>query len=140
MRSLSFKRNVRMLLMSLLILTASTAVYSQETQRTDSALVSQTTALAQDVNEQRLLKTLDALEKAEKALGYALDEIEARKRLDELKDRIIAVKNTIIEAQDELIRRLQKKDRGLVAALKKALKVAEKVVLIGLGAYLGRGL
>jgi hypothetical protein len=93
-----------------------------------------------DVCEQRLLKTLDALDKAEKALGFAVNEIDARAKLDALKDQLIAVKDTIISAQDELIKRLQKKDTGVWARVKKILTIAEKAALIAVGIYVGRGL
>jgi hypothetical protein len=95
---------------------------------------------ADDVCEQRLLKALDALDKAEKALAFATSEIDARVRLDALKDQLIAVKDTIISAQDELIKRLQKKDTGVWARVKKILTIAEKAALIAVGIYVGRGL
>jgi hypothetical protein len=93
-----------------------------------------------DVCEQRLLKTLDALDKAEKALAFAVNEIDARAKLDALKDQLIGVKDLIISSQDELIKRLQKKDTGVWARVKKILTIAEKAALIAVGIYVGRGL
>ena len=90
---------------------------------------------------ERLDKTLDAFEKSQKALGFAMDEIEARQRLDALKDQIIAVKDIIIANQDELIKRLQKNKTGFLSRLKSILKTAEKIALLGIGVYIGgRGL
>jgi hypothetical protein len=93
-----------------------------------------------DPCEQRLLKALDALEKAEKALGAAMNEIEARKQLDALKDQLIAVKDLIIADQDQLIKRLRKDDNSVWGRIKKILKIAEKAALIAIGVYVGRGL
>lgn len=87
---------------------------------------------------QRLDKTLDAFEKSQKALGFAMDEIEARKRLDALKDQIIAVKDIIIANQDELIKRLQGNKNGFMERLKRILGIAEKIALIGLGIYIAK--
>jgi len=84
-----------------------------------------------------LLKALDALDKAEKALGAAVNEIEARKQLDELKDQLIAVKDLIIQEQDKLIVRLQKNSNSVWSKVKKALEIAEKIALVALGVYLG---
>lgn len=89
---------------------------------------------------ERLDKTLDAYEKATKALGSAVDEINARKTLDALKDQYIAVKDLIIAEQDKLIKRLQKNDNSVWGRIKKLLKIAEKVALIAIGIYVGRGL
>lgn len=89
---------------------------------------------------ERLDKTLDAFEKSQKALGFAMDEIDARKRLDALKDQIIAVKDIIIANQDELIKRLQKNKKGFMERLKSILNTAQKIALIGIGVYVGRGL
>jgi hypothetical protein len=93
-----------------------------------------------DVCEQRLLKTLDALDKAEKALGFAVNEIDARAKLDALKDQLIAVKDLIISSQNELIKRLQKKDTGIWSRVKRVLSIAEKALILGVGIYVGRGL
>lgn len=109
-----------------------------------SASGSPTTVAASDLEtcEKRLDKVLDALEKAEKALGAAVNEIEARKRLDELKNQWIAVKDLIIQEQDKLIQFYQKgeKRKGFIARLKQILAIAEKVALIALGGAIGRGL
>jgi len=70
-------------------------------------------------------------------LNAAQGEIAARKTLSDLKDQYIAVKDLIIATQDDLIKRLQKKDNSLWAKVKKALEVAEKIALVALGVYLG---
>jgi mannose/cellobiose epimerase-like protein (N-acyl-D-glucosamine 2-epimerase family) len=89
---------------------------------------------------ERLDKTLDAYEKATKALAFATDEISARKQLDALKDQVIAVKDLIIADQDQLIKRLTKTDNSVWGRVKKILAIAEKALLIGVGIYVGRGL
>lgn len=98
--------------------------------------------MSDDVCEQRLLKALDALEKAEKALGAAMSEIDARKKLDALKDQWIAVKDLIIQEQDKLIKLLQsqKKSNSVWSRIKRVLEIAEKAALIGIGVWVGRGL
>ena len=127
-----------------------TALHSTATAQTVSASDFPTIAPAtngaarasDDVCEQRLLKALDALEKAEKALGAARSEIDARKKLDSLKDQWIAVKDLIIQEQDKLIKLLQsqKKGNSIWSRIKRVLEIAEKVALIGIGVWVGRGL
>jgi hypothetical protein len=51
-------------------------------------------------------------------LNFALDEIEARKQLDALKDQYIAVKDLIIAEQDKLIKRLLKGDNSVWGRVK----------------------
>lgn len=121
------------------------ALHSTATAQTVSASGSPTTApaasgekpAADDVCEQRLLKALDALEKAEQSLTLSVNENTARAKLDALKDQYIAVKDLIIAEQDKYIDRLLKKKNGLWAKVKKALEVAEKIALVALGVYLG---
>jgi hypothetical protein len=123
----------------LLSVTLLSSTATAQSSTTDSAGTSQQIPPASDdVLLQRLDKALDAFEKSQKALGFAMDEIEQRKRLDALKDQIIAVKDIIIKAQDELIDRLQKNKTGFMERVKKILKVAEKIALIGLGVYISR--
>lgn len=85
---------------------------------------------------ERLDKTLDAYEKATKALQASLDQNAAQKSLDVLKDQLIAVKDLIIAEQDKLITRLQK--TTIKSKLRQILEVVEKIVLFGAGVYLGR--
>jgi transcriptional regulator of heat shock response len=89
---------------------------------------------------ERLDKTLDAYEKATKALGFSQEENQARITLDSLKDQLLHVKDLIIAAQDELIKRIQKKDNSVWGRVKRILGIAEKALLIGIGIYVGRGL
>jgi hypothetical protein len=139
--------------MIFIILLIATALHSAATAQSVSASDSRATALApsgvssglrssasDDVCEQRLNKALDALDKAEKALNFALSEIEARKQLDALKDQYIAVKDLIIAEQDKLIKRLTKKDDSVWGRVKRILGIAEKALLIGIGIYVGKGL
>lgn len=93
-----------------------------------------------DLESRRLEKVLDAYDKSQKALGFAMDEIAARKNLDALKDQIIVVKDLIIASQDELIKRLSKKKSGIWNRIEKILEIAEKVALIGVGVAVGHGL
>lgn len=85
---------------------------------------------------QRLDKVLTDLDKAEKALGYALNEIEVRKRLETLNTQLFAVKDAIIAEQDKLINRLSKPK----SSLQKILKIVERVAMIAAGIMIGRGL
>lgn len=105
---------------------------------------SPTTAPASDLAtcEQRLDKTLDALEKAEKALSFAIAENASRKALDDLKNQFIAVKDMIITEQQKLITLLQsqKKGNSFKDRLLTILKVAEKAATIALGIIIGRGI
>ena len=95
-------------------------------------------ANSQDLCEQRLLKTLDALDKAEKALGQALNEIEARKNLDALKDQLIGVKDLIISEYQKLV---EVKDKKIARSKWKAfLAILEKAAMIAAGILIGRGL
>ena len=89
------------------------------------------------IAEQRLLKTLDALAKSEAVTGFKDAEINARKVLDNLKDQVLAVKDLIIEYQDQLIRRLQRPNSGFMGRLKQILDVAQKVILVAAGIYIG---
>lgn len=57
---------------------------------------------------QRLLKTLDALEKAESLIKMLESEIEARKRLETINNQIIAAKDSQISEQKKLIEILEK--------------------------------
>lgn len=131
------------------ILITSTAVFSQETLKTSSASVSQTIAPAKsggsdtdDVCEQRLLKALDTLEKAERALSSSLAENQSRIQLDKLKDQWIAVKDSIIQEQAKLISLLQstKKGDSIKSRILQILKIAEKAAMIATGILIGRGL
>ena len=138
MRKAKIQTKLLMLSISLLI---GIALHSTGTaQATDSVVTSPTIARANDLDTclQRLDKSLDAFEKSQKALGFALDEIYARKRLDALKDQIIAVKDIIIANQDELIKRLQGNKNGFMERLKRILGIAEKIALIGLGIYIAK--
>lgn len=149
MRSTRKRQILMKLLISSTLALTGTAVHSQVIAPSGSAADSLATVRVQggdstiptssvdDICEQRLLKAMDALEKAEKALGFAQDEIAARARLDALKDQIIAVKDIIIQQQDVLIKRLSKNDTGFKARLISLLKTAERIALVALGVYLG---
>lgn len=93
-----------------------------------------------DVCEQRLLKALDALDKAEKALGAAVNEIDARKRLDGLKNELLAAKDQYIADVLADNKFLRNKLEGPKSKLRKIFERIEKVLLLGAGVYIGRGL
>lgn len=97
------------------------------------------TSTADDVCEQRLLKAMATLEKAERALNSALTEIDARKALEGLYKEWIAVKDMIIAEQNKLITLLQKEKKGnsIKDRLMTVLKIAEKVALIAAGILIG---
>ncbi len=91
------------------------------------------------VTAQRLCKTLDALEKAEKALGFAMDEIAARKVLNDLKNELIAVKDLYIAdvlADNAFLRKANQPT--VKSKIRKILETAEKILLVAAGIYLGR--
>jgi len=88
-----------------LILLSATAALTQETAQKPSADDFQTISR---VNEQRLLKTLDALETAEKALAALQTEITSRERLSAIDAELLKRKDSIIADQEKLIAILQK--------------------------------
>ncbi len=88
---------------------------------------------------QMLLKTLDALDKAEKALGAALNEIEARKRLDSLKDELLKAKDQYIAdvlADNAFLRKANQPT--LKSKVRKFFETVEKIALLAAGIYIGR--
>lgn len=60
---------------------------------------------------QRLVKTLDTLEKAESLIKTLESEIEARKRLETTNNEIIKAKDNVIEEQKKLIAILEKQSQ-----------------------------
>lgn len=95
---------------------------------------------ALDICEQRLLKTLDALDQAKQLLVFKDAEIEARKRVDAVTNELLKIKDLIIAEQEKLINVLSKKDKSLWGKIKKLLALAEKIALIAVGVYVGKGL
>lgn len=93
---------------------------------------------ADDVCEQRLLKTLDALEKAEKALSFALNEIDARKRLDDLKNELLKAKDQYIADVLADNKFLRDSKGSAKSRIRKVFETIEKILLVGAGVYLGR--
>lgn len=141
------RRTIRTrLLMIFTIALIGTATSFTVAAQTVSANVSPTTALvangvsstADDVCEQRLNKALDALDKAEKALGFALNEIEARKSLDALKNQLLAVKDQYIADLVADNKFLRGQRDSVKSKVRKFLDVLEKVALIGLGVYISK--
>ncbi len=90
------------------------------------------------VAESRLLKVLDALDKAEQLLVFKDREIEARKRVDAVNNELLAIKDLIIAEQSKLINVLQKNKNSTWGKIKKLLVLAEKAALIALGVYIAR--
>lgn len=140
------------LLMIFTIALTGTAAHSRATAQISSALdfraiplaetikPSTASTVADDVCEQRLLKALDALEKAEKALGAAINEIEARKRLDALKDELLAAKDQYIADVLADNKFLRNKLEGPKSKLRKVFERIEKILLLGAGIYIGKGI
>lgn len=140
-----------LLLTSLIILSAAIPILSQETQPISSAAVfapiqaarnGESTTNADDVCEQRLLKVLDALEKAEKTIGFFQLERESRQRLDAANAELLKIKDLIIAEQTKLIELLRNEKKGskVWRVLKKIASYAEKILLIYIGVQAGRGL
>lgn len=108
----------------LITLSTVTAIHSQETQPINSAAVSASIQVATngakqtsvkndcetELSEanQRLLKTLDALEKAERAISALQAELKARESLDKINDDLLIKKDEIIKNQADLIKILEK--------------------------------
>jgi hypothetical protein len=110
------------------MLFGATATLTKAQQRTDSVQDSKTTALAQNgdaetVYNQRLLKVLDALEKAESLIQVLENEIEARKRLETINNQIIEAKDTQIAEQKKLIAILEKQSQRKLSILWGIVKV-----------------
>jgi parvulin-like peptidyl-prolyl isomerase len=111
-----------------IMLFGATATLTKAQQRTDSVQDSKTTALAQNgdaetVYNQRLLKVLDALEKAESLIQVLENEIEARKRLETINNQIIEAKDTQIAEQKKLIAILEKQSQRKLSILWGIVKV-----------------
>lgn len=92
------------------------------------------------IAEQRLLKALDEIDQRETLGKFKDAEIAARKNIEDLFRQAIAVKDLIIQYQDELIKKLQKPNSGFIGRLKQILAIAEKVALLALGIGIGRGI
>lgn len=106
------------LLMTLCVLTATvtaTAQISKTGSAGNSAPIQvatngerPTAAICDEICEQRLAKSLDALEKAERLIAALEGELAARKRLDDVNAEIIETKNALISEQAKLIGLLKK--------------------------------
>lgn len=92
------------------------------------------------IAEQRLLKTLDALDQAKQLILFKDQEIEARKRVDAVNNELLKIKDLIISEQSKLIDVLQKKKNSAWGKIKKLLEMVEKIALIAIGIYVGKGL
>lgn len=137
---------IRLLMLSVSLLIGIALHSTAAAQTTGSAAISPTTVVVNDDCEaklatalQRLDKTLDAYEKAVKALSFAQSEIEARKTLDALKDELLKAKDQYIAdvmADNDFLR----KDRAgkTKSKIRKIFETLEKIALIGLGAYLAK--
>lgn len=91
-----------------------------------------------EIATQRLLKTLDALEKAEALVGFKDQEIAAKDKLIALQKEFVAVKDQIIAAQGELIKFYQaQKTKGKFRAV---MEKIQKVLVLAAGIYIGKGL
>jgi len=91
-----------------------------------------------EIATQRLLKTLDALEKAEALVGFKDQEIAAKDRLIELQKEFVAIKDQMIAAQGELIKFYQaQKTKG---KFRSVMEKIQKVLVLAAGIYIGKGL
>lgn len=73
--------------------------------------------------DQRLAKTLDALEKAEKLIAALDAEIAARKRLDEVNGQLLVSKEAIIAEQSKMIEILRKQTGRKISFLFGIVKI-----------------
>lgn len=91
---------------------------------------------ALETAEKRLLKALDALERAERLLSAKDAELVATASLIALYKQAIEVKDLIIKFQDEAIKKMSK--RGWMTKLKDAFGLATKVALLITGVLIAR--
>lgn len=144
-----FPGKVKLILISLLIGIAASLPATAQTVSADASLATRPVNIgatlspklnsnALDECEQRLLKTLDALEKSEALLSFKDQEIEAHKRLAAVNNELLKIKDLIIAEQYKLINVLTHKKNSLWAKVKKLLALAEKIALVAAGVYLGR--
>ncbi len=75
-----------------------------------------TTRPADDVCNQRLAKTLDALDAAESTIKTLQVAIETQNKLAEINDRLVAKKDEIIKSQNDLIKTYDK-EKGITISL-----------------------
>lgn len=124
-----------------------TALHSTATaQAIDFVVTSPTTARASSdgceeklaIALQRLEKTLDAFEKSQKALGFAVEQIDAMKKLDALKTELLAAKDQYIAdvlADNKFLRETRNSTKSRI---RKVFETIEKIALVAAGVYLGR--
>lgn len=119
-----------------IILFAAIPTLSQETPRTNTVAGSARTVPASsggnvtaissatdDVCEQRLLKALDALEKAERLVAALDAEITSRKKLDAVNAEILKAQDTVIDEQAKLIEILRKQTGRKISFLFGLVKI-----------------
>ncbi len=99
----------------------SKAQMPQNASVNDSRLIQ---PVSDDVCDNRLAKTLDALEKAEGVIKSLQAEAEARRRLDAVNDEIITAKDAVIIEQKKLIVILQKQSKRKISILFGIIKVS----------------
>lgn len=89
------------------------------------------------ITEQRLLKSLDALAASEALVGLKNIEIDARKRLDDLKNDLLAVKDQYIKdvLADNAFLRGQRD--SVKSKLRKFFDTVTKIALVAAGIYIG---
>jgi hypothetical protein len=110
------KRTLIKLLMISTMFCAATAINTRAQTRDDaSAKSSPKIQPADDVCDQRLAKTLDALDAAEATVRTLQALIEAQNKLAETNDAVIAKKDEIIKSQSDLIKTYEK-EKGLTVS------------------------
>lgn len=132
--------------MILAIALIATALHSTaQAQATGSAATSRPIAAAstdgcessREAALQCLDKALDGFEKSQKALGFAMDEIEARKRMDALRIEQAAVLRQFIadvQADNDFLRKQVHPSKG---KLRKAFETAARIGIFAAGVYVG---
>ena len=110
------KQTLIKLLMISTMFCAATAINTRaQTQDDGSAKSTPKIRPADDVCDQRLAKTLDALEAAEAAVKTLQAAIAAQNKLAEINDAVIAKKDEIIKSQSDLIKTYEK-EKGLTVS------------------------
>lgn len=103
---------IRLLIISAIFCAAIAINIKAQTQENGSVKSFPTTQAADDVCNQRLAKTLDALDAAESTIKTLQVVIEAQNKLAEINDRLVVKKDEIIKSQNDLIKTYDK-EKGI---------------------------
>jgi phage-related minor tail protein len=106
---------IKLSIITILCCAATVINIAGQTRDDASAKSSPTTQAADEVCNQRLAKTLDALEAAELTVKLQQAALEAQQKLAEANEKIIAKKDEIIENQADLLK-IYEKEKGVTVS------------------------